>query len=141
MTLWPIASSSWMTIIGWISVSVYFIVVLLVTVLLCGIQLVKRSSTTIDTIKNEPLLFSIQRKAWLLFIWSIAMVAMLLADGIVTVLTLREHQLQVFEGAGIGCRSTRVSRVELSFVTTSETSFRRHGIAFACLSESIDEHH
>jgi hypothetical protein len=38
--LWPIASSTLMTIYGWISVSIYFSVVLLITVLLCGIQLV-----------------------------------------------------------------------------------------------------
>ncbi|CAF1030745.1 unnamed protein product [Adineta steineri] len=71
--LWTIASSSSMIIFGWILVSIYFIVVLLIIILLCGIQL---------------------EKAWLLFLWSILMIFMLLADGIVTIFSLREHQHQ-----------------------------------------------
>ncbi|CAF1415278.1 unnamed protein product [Rotaria sp. Silwood1] len=71
--LWLIESSSLMTILGSISVLIYFTVVILITVLLCGIQL---------------------GKPWLLFLWSFLMFFMLLADGIVTVLSLREHQQQ-----------------------------------------------
>ncbi|CAF1102541.1 unnamed protein product [Adineta ricciae] len=70
---WAIASSSMMIIFGWMLVAIYFGVVLLIILLLCGIQL---------------------EKAWLLFVWSILMIFMLLADGIVTVLSLRENQQQ-----------------------------------------------
>jgi hypothetical protein len=41
--LWPIASSSLVTIYSWASVSIYFAVVLLVIFLLSGIQLVRFS--------------------------------------------------------------------------------------------------
>ncbi|CAF4023934.1 unnamed protein product [Adineta steineri] len=69
-----ILSSPETIVLNWISLSVYFIVVLLIIILLCGIQL------------NKP---------WLLFIWSVLMIIMLLIDGIVTVLSLREHQQQI----------------------------------------------
>jgi hypothetical protein len=42
----------------------------------------------------ECLLF-FKEKSCLLFLWSIIMIFMLLADGSVTVLSLREHQKQV----------------------------------------------
>ncbi|CAF0973865.1 unnamed protein product [Rotaria sordida] len=71
--LWLIESSSLMTILGSISVLIYFTVVIFITVLLCGIQL---------------------GKPWLLLLWSLTMIFMLLADGSVTVLSLREHQQQ-----------------------------------------------
>ncbi|CAF2598067.1 unnamed protein product [Rotaria sp. Silwood2] len=71
--LWLIESSSLMTILSSISVLIYFAVVILITVLLCGIQL---------------------GKPWLLFLWSFLMMFILLADGIVTVLSLRERQQQ-----------------------------------------------
>lgn len=78
MFLWPIASSSWITIIGWVTVAVYFTVVLLVTLLICGVQL---------------------NKSWLLLLWSIIMILMVLIDGIVTVLSIRENQLQNYRSA------------------------------------------
>lgn len=71
--LWSIASSSWVTILGWMSVFIYFAVVLVITILLCGIQL---------------------SKPWLLFVWSILMIFMVLIDGIITILSLRQHQQQ-----------------------------------------------
>ncbi len=37
----------------------------------------------------------VKNKPWLLFLWSILMIVMLLADGIITVLSLRHHQPQV----------------------------------------------
>jgi hypothetical protein len=39
--------------------------------------------------------FFLKEKSCLLFLWSIIMIFMLLADGSVTVLSLREHQKQV----------------------------------------------
>ncbi|UJR07704.1 hypothetical protein I4U23_011989 [Adineta vaga] len=75
---WAIASSSLMIIFGWILVALYFGAVLLIILLLCGIQL---------------------EKAWLLFLWSTMMIFMLLADGIVTVLSLREYQQQNYRPA------------------------------------------
>ena len=36
-----------------------------------------------------------QSKPWLLFVWSILMIFMLLIDGIITILSLRQHQQQV----------------------------------------------
>lgn len=40
MTLWPLASSPWITIIGWMAVTIYLLVVLSIIIVLCGIQLV-----------------------------------------------------------------------------------------------------
>lgn len=78
LSLWPISSSSLITILGWTSASVYLFVVLVVTILLCGIQL------------NKP---------WLLLLWSIVMVFMILIDGVVTVLSVRENQIQNYRSA------------------------------------------
>ncbi|CAF1586306.1 unnamed protein product [Rotaria magnacalcarata] len=72
-TLWLIVSSSMMIFLDSISILIYFAIVILITILLCGIQL---------------------GKPWLLLVWSFIMIFMLLADGIVTLLSLREHQQQ-----------------------------------------------
>ncbi|CAF1577764.1 unnamed protein product [Adineta ricciae] len=72
---WSILSSPETIRVSWISLCVYFLIVLLTILLLCGIQL---------------------SKPWLLFLWSILMIVMLLADGIVTVLSLIQHHQQTY---------------------------------------------
>ncbi|CAF1358252.1 unnamed protein product [Adineta ricciae] len=72
---WSIFSSPETIRLSWISLCVYFLIVLLTILLLCGIQL---------------------SKPWLLFLWSILMIVMLLADGIITVLSLRQHHQQIY---------------------------------------------
>ncbi|CAF2527583.1 unnamed protein product [Rotaria sp. Silwood2] len=73
--LWPIVSSPVTIIFDWISLCVYFSIAIFVIFLLCAIQL---------------------NKSWLLFLWSILMIFMLLIDGIVTILSLRQYQQQVY---------------------------------------------
>ncbi|CAF1102236.1 unnamed protein product [Rotaria magnacalcarata] len=73
--LWPITSSPVTMFLDWISLCVYFTIALLTIFLLCAIQL---------------------NKSWLLFLWSIVMIFMLLIDGIVTILSLRQYQQQVY---------------------------------------------
>ena len=41
MTLWPLASSPWITIIGWMGVAIYFLVAITIIIVLFGIQLVR----------------------------------------------------------------------------------------------------
>jgi hypothetical protein len=52
------------------------------------------SKVLFDLIDITLILF-IKNKPCLLFLWSILMIVMLLTDGIVTVLALRQHQQQV----------------------------------------------
>ncbi len=89
MILWPIASSPMTILLSWISLSIYFTIALFSIILICGIQLVNFFSNKIE------LLLFIKSKPWLLFLWSIIMIVMLLADGIITVLSLRQHEQQV----------------------------------------------
>jgi len=86
MTLWPLASSPWITIIGWMAVTIYLLVVLSIIIVLCGIQL---------------------KQLWLIFTWSILMIILLFADGIVTIFSLREHQEQHYRS---------ISRIKILFI-------------------------
>lgn len=74
--LWPMFTSSVSTLLSWILLLIYFTIVLLTMILLCGIQF------------NKP---------WLLFLWSILMIIMLLIDGITTILTLRQYQKRTLQ--------------------------------------------
>ena len=93
LALWPIVSSSLLNILGWTSVSIYFTIVLLVTILLW------HSISKISIKSIQLITFSFVRskgKPSILFSWLIVMIVMLLADGIVTVLSLREYQQQIW---------------------------------------------
>lgn len=87
----------------WISVCVYFSVVILVTLLICGIQWVRmrvsrgyKSFLRLISMKNTmKVCLTFKSQPWLIFIWSIMMIVMLLLDGIVTVLTIRHDDQQV----------------------------------------------
>jgi hypothetical protein len=92
LVLWPIPSSSLLNILGWTSVSIYFTIVLLVTILSLWHSI---SKIFIESMQFLFFFFHSKGKPYILFSWSIVMIVMLLADGIVTVLSLREYQKQV----------------------------------------------
>lgn len=90
-----IFSSSSLIMFNWISIIIYFIIVLFTIILLSGIQYVNFHIWN-RYIINLISFFLLKNKSWLVFFWSILMIIMLLVDGIVTIFSLQQRQLQVY---------------------------------------------